>query len=654
MYDNPDNLAFASGQILQSGGPVDSHSDYGLRQTAAVAMGPSPAIYSTGQQEAAALEQPLSFSGNTLHLASPDMQYGANMYPLPAAPGQSFLRLPGTGAAQAYPSVYNNVPSAAQAPGTATHLYVPRANAIGLQAATSVPTQPNSILYTGAAAQQQVSSPAPLRSQPLDLDSRLNPFQLVLQLSCNYDAKLWEADWEYVDSNTGAQEKCTATKLLNLLESGRLGEATLVRTAGSYWTLLKLVEDTLKQLAVLQSKDKESAMQENPAGRGGLASVNQAVQLFSAGQPAGQEPLWWYIDNNRKVQGPYPASKLIDWYCAGYFSLDMQMVGVAVKGNHTFPPPRSFFRPLRILFQIVRSGVAYVPVKEADLAQGRPPAGWNEVQGTHHTSLRQGVDDGKGRGGVVRERALGGPIQGDRDSSKRYENEGPRPRGGRGGRGVVQGWGGLPVGMDLSAKLSGPPSTCESASDILSSGDFSNIASTGDGSATTSHTKAAVAFVASQDNENPERSDAPGADMKVDTSKQPEGEADAAAKQGRGEILGWGGQNIGVVPKSPVTTPSKAASAVFGSNFWGGQAEVVKWATVQPTGEDASFDVTAFASAAAVRALHTSLGLPSAPKLKSDNAPYASSVVLDSATDLTEEVARCAGAQVLESSEGVQ
>lgn len=107
--------------------------------------------------------------------------------------------------------------------------------------------------------------------------------------------------------------------------------------------------------------------------------------LFTAGflndslEP--QRPIWIYRDHQGKLQGPFSASSMLQWYSTGRLPQDLLVCGVAkATAQQTALEliPASCFRPLNQLVASAAQGIQYQPVSVAARQQ---PAGMQVVQG---------------------------------------------------------------------------------------------------------------------------------------------------------------------------------------------------------------------------------------------------------------------------------
>lgn len=543
---------------------------------------------------------------------------GPQGYGLTAAPTQNFIALSAANNLQGANStaLYGALAQPAQQPHS--HMYTTRVAANAYPMATLAPTtsQLNTNYRSGGLSQPHNSVPSFMGqveqdSSPLPLSTSLAPFL------ASYDNRILDGPWEFIDEKGVIHEERSADELLSLMACGKISDTTLVRTAGNYWTILKLVADLVETPRPARVPEKQHPNR----GSSQFASQNQALQLFSAGHPSAAEPAWWYIDNNRKIQGPYAVAKILDWYCAGYFTQDMQMVGVCSKVNSNSPPPRPFFKPLRLLLQLIRNGQNYTPARDADLVHGRPPPGWNDP---HNGGHRQGVEDMKGRPSLMHDKG----VYQDRDGIARASDldfGGGRGRGRGAGRGnVVQGWGGLPVNVNFNGRSAAGPSS--SAVDTLqadkSIGNFAAV-----DTETLSQSKAQQSVTSAFPDAGIQLASSSSATKSEGSWQAEEGSLNAGQKRATELAAGK------FVAPSALGTPARSgASKLLGASFWGGQTEAVDLASLQasafqPQDEDCSFDVTAYASAAAVRALQTSFGLLGTTAKKVDGTDSVNAVV---------------------------
>jgi hypothetical protein len=106
--------------------------------------------------------------------------------------------------------------------------------------------------------------------------------------------------------------------------------------------------------------------------------------LFTAGflndslEP--QRPIWIYRDHQGKLQGPFSASSMLQWYSTGRLPQDLLVCRVAkATAQQTALEliPASCFRPLNQLVAAAAQGVQYQPVS---IAARQQPAGMQVVQ----------------------------------------------------------------------------------------------------------------------------------------------------------------------------------------------------------------------------------------------------------------------------------
>ncbi|GAB4816161.1 hypothetical protein N2152v2_003207 [Parachlorella kessleri] len=113
-------------------------------------------------------------------------------------------------------------------------------------------------------------------------------------------------------------------------------------------------------------------------------AVKEAVQrLFSAEAKLGTEqPMWRYIDPDGNMQGPFPASNMVEWHAAGYLH-DMQLpvCGTERKVSPPNLPTPDFFVPLGKLIAYVKAGNKFTPVHVEDIRSGMVPEYIQELRG---------------------------------------------------------------------------------------------------------------------------------------------------------------------------------------------------------------------------------------------------------------------------------
>lgn len=103
-----------------------------------------------------------------------------------------------------------------------------------------------------------------------------------------------------------------------------------------------------------------------------LAAV---ARLFTGETELGTEqPMWRYIDVEGAMQGPFPASSMLEWYREGYLGdSNLRVCGTERKVAPPNLPPPEFFIPLGALVYWVRRGHRFSPVLVSDIQAGRLP-----------------------------------------------------------------------------------------------------------------------------------------------------------------------------------------------------------------------------------------------------------------------------------------
>ena len=111
------------------------------------------------------------------------------------------------------------------------------------------------------------------------------------------------------------------------------------------------------------------------------AVASAEALLFTGGflHDESQRPIWVYRDHQGKLQGPFTAANMVQWYSTGRLPQDLLVCGVS---QPTAPRaleavPVSCFRPLNQLIASVAQGMQYQPITIA----ARQPAPMQLMQG---------------------------------------------------------------------------------------------------------------------------------------------------------------------------------------------------------------------------------------------------------------------------------
>lgn len=75
------------------------------------------------------------------------------------------------------------------------------------------------------------------------------------------------------------------------------------------------------------------------------SEVSEWLFFGGKGAEGDGEPLWRYVDNHDKVQGPFGAKQMILWHQSKFFQDSLQMLGCSPKLSPPNLPPTSSYRP---------------------------------------------------------------------------------------------------------------------------------------------------------------------------------------------------------------------------------------------------------------------------------------------------------------------
>jgi hypothetical protein len=118
----------------------------------------------------------------------------------------------------------------------------------------------------------------------------------------------------------------------------------------------------MRNRAQQMKQQQGQQMQLPPGAPTALRQKPLVIKVFTADRQRLEEyPVWWYLDSNSEIQGPFSSEMMMTWHLTGDLPHDLPACGTQGRGYAREQVRLDWFEPLQVIFERVAKGAPYHP-----------------------------------------------------------------------------------------------------------------------------------------------------------------------------------------------------------------------------------------------------------------------------------------------------